>query len=532
MNGRPSLEEARARLKELGYLQGGVEKLLFRPVFEGRGGAFLPAVIFGALGGALAALAAVEASEPGFGASPAAAGALLLHVFVADLLPAALLAAVAAFAADRSRRPGPASTAAGLLAAAIVFALWIGGTYGLARELSPRSLLWGVPVASAALFLAAAVRLGFLARAFARSGSLPGGAARRVFAGAAAAGLLVAVALLLPRREPAAAEPPRVAPRPIAIVVLAVDGLDLDGAGRDSGAARLLASGATGWWPAQRLSPPEIWTDLATGTSSRDHGVRALARVRPLGSPLALRPPFGTSWSLRRLGPALGLVSNAPVSGADRRRLDFWEVAASAGIRSLSVGWWAAAPWPGATVVENRAILERAHDGVEADRVAMAVFDEALRQGFGLATVYLPGCDIARDEPATRRRAAAAVEGTLARWISRASSGELVLVVLAADSHPRGADALGRMVVFDGGGGVPKSVRIRPEDAAPSILARAGVPAAGDLAGVPAPALFAPGSLEGARVGSYGPRVVPAAAAAPETDREYLEKLRSLGYLK
>ncbi len=531
MTPRPTLEEARARLKELGYLDGGVERLLFRPVFEGRGGAFLPAVLIGALAAALAAVAAVEASEPGFGGSPASVAALFVHLFLADLAAAALFALPLAWLADRSGRPGLAATAAGLVAAAAVFALWIGGTYGLAREFSLRSLAWGVPVAAAALFLAAAVRLGFLARAFAHSGSLPGRAARRVFAAAAAAGLVAAILLFSSRREPPPAEAPQPSPRKLPIVVLAVDGLDLDGAGRPAEAARLLSGGATGWWPAERRSPPEVWTDLATGASPREHGVRALARVRPLGAAFAFRPPFGTSWYLRRVGPALRLVANAPVSGADRRRLDFWEVSASAGIPSLSVGWWAAAPWPGATVVENRAVLGRALDGGDADRVAIGIFDADVRKGYGLATVYLPGCDIARDDPGARRGAVAAAEALLADWIGRAARGDCVLVVLAADSHPTAAGSLGRMVVFDGAA-AGRTVRIRPEDAAPSILSRAGVPPARDLEGRPVAALFAPGSLEGSTVATYGPRVAAPAAPAPESDREYLEKLRSLGYLK
>ena len=74
---------------------------------------------------------------------------------------------------------------------------------------------------------------------------------------------------------------------------------------------------------------------------------------------------------------------------------------------------------------------------------------------------------------------------------------------------------------------------MRPEDAAPSILARAGVPAARDLSGRPvAGALFPAGTLETAGVPTYGPRVAPPASTAPESDEEYLEKLRSLGYLQ
>ena len=69
---RPTLDEARSRLRELGYLDAGVDRLLFRPVFEWRGGAFLIAILLGAFSAALAALAAVESSEPGFALSAAA----------------------------------------------------------------------------------------------------------------------------------------------------------------------------------------------------------------------------------------------------------------------------------------------------------------------------------------------------------------------------------------------------------------------------------------------------------------------------
>ena len=105
-----------------------------------------------------------------------------------------------------------------------------------------------------------------------------------------------------------------------------------------------------------------------------------------------------------------------------------------------------------------------------------------------------------------------------------------MLVVLAADSHP----APKRSAAWSSSTGRarPRSIRIRPEDAAPSILARIGVPAARDLPGHPVASLFSPGSLEAATVGTYGHRVAPPASPAPESDREYLEKLRSLGYLK
>jgi hypothetical protein len=86
------------------------------------------------------------------------------------------------------------------------------------------------------------------------------------------------------------------------------------------------------------------------------------------------------------------------------------------------------------------------------------------------------------------------------------------------------------MVVFDGRQPV-KTMRIRAEDVAPSILARAGIPAAADLPGRPLAALFAAGTLEPTTVATYGSRVALPGARPSVTDREYLQKLKSLGYL-
>ena len=176
---RPTLEEARSRLRELGYLDAPVERLLFRTVFSGRGGAFFPAVLIGAFAAALSAIAAIAAGEPGVAGSPATVAAVFLHVFAADLVPAAALAFLLSRLAERSRTPGLAATFAGFGAALVIFALWSLGTYGLARGLSAAALLWAVPVGLAALLLASAVRLAFIAHAFARSGALPRRANRR-----------------------------------------------------------------------------------------------------------------------------------------------------------------------------------------------------------------------------------------------------------------------------------------------------------------------------------------------------------------
>jgi hypothetical protein len=525
-----SLEEARRQLRDLGYLDGRVDRFLFRRAFEGRGGLFLPAILLTALALALASLAAVESSEPGFGSSFAALAALFAHLSVANLLPVGALALLALFLADRSRSPGAAAAALGVSAALAVVAIWVGGVWSLARDLPPRALLWGVPIAGAAFLAAGSARAGFLARAYAHSRVLP--ARRRgkvVLAAAALLTLAGAVFLTVSRKEPASAAPPRPAPRAVAVVVIAVDGLsDRGSAAEASPLASVLSGAATGWWPATATSPPELWMDLATGEPPFRHGVAALERVRPKGSPLALRAPWGTAWYMRRLGPALRLVSSAPVSAEDRRRLTFWEVAASAGLPTLAVGWWASGPWPGAAVVGNEELLGPARDGLEVDRRARELFRARASGGERIRTVYLPGLDILRADPERRGRALAETLDFVRDEAARARERGDALVVLAADSHAKEGSAF-RAYVLDGA--PPATLAIRLEDLAPSILARAGVPVARDLPGRPVAQLFGTGRLETETVATYGPRIAPSLSARHRSDGDYLEKLRSLGYL-
>lgn len=525
---RASLEEARARLRELGYLQGGVERFVFRRALGGRAGTVLPVLAVGAFALALAAAAAVASSQFRYGQSPRAVGLLLVHLLLAELPPSAVFTALLLAAAGRSRRPGRGAAVFGFAAAAGVLFLWVLGARRLGPERPDAALLWGLPVALAALLFGSTARAAYLARAFARSGRLPKRRTRAILLAAVASSLAIAALAFSLRGEAAPAAAPLPSPRSGSVVVVAIDGLGLD-AGRGAGEdrfRRLFERGTTGWWPAPSGSPAEIWTDLATGVRASRHGVRALEWVRPLGLP-PLRPPLATSWYFRRVGLGLALVDRAPVSAWERRSLAFWEVGASAGLPVVAVGWWASGPWPGAAVVENRELLARARDGLDVDRVAIAAF-EALAPGRSVAALYLPALDILRDDAAGRSAAAARLLPFVESLAARAGRGEIALVVLAADSHPaRGS--LGRMIVFDGA--PPRTVRIRPEDVAPSVLARSGVPVASDLPGQPALALFAPGMLERTLVATYGERIAPAALPRRETDREYLEKLKSLGYL-
>lgn len=526
---RPTLDEARRRLRELGYLQGRVERFAFRRALEQVSGLVVPVVaaVAGAL--AIAQVAAVASSQFRYGGSPRAALFLFLQLAVVALVPAGMFAAILSPAAARSRHPGRDASAFALVASGGVLLVWLVGTWRLGAERAPTALLWGIPATLGALVAGVSTRGAFLARAFARSGRLPQRPRRAPLIFAAAAALSLAAIFFATRREPERPAPPLPSPRAGTLAVVGIDGLSLDsrhGPGEQAFAS-LFSQGATGRWEAERASPAEIWADLATGVPAARHGVRALEWVRPWGLP-ALRPPLGTGWYFRGVGLAAGSVARAPVSAGERRSLAFWEVAASAGLPSLAIGWWASGPWPGADVVENREVLARALSGLDADAVAISEF-ERRAEGKKVAAVYLPGADILRGDPPSRRAALARAWLFLDRMVARARSGGTALVVIAADSHPA-PGSFGRMVVFDKGA-PPRSAAIRPFDVAPSLLARAGVPAAHDLAGRPAPLLFPPGVLENATVGTYGDRIAPAAAPPRETDREYLEKLKSLGYL-
>ena len=82
MNAPPriDLEEARERLRTLGYLKGPVERYFFRRALEGRGASMLPAVLLAAAAAAVASVAAVEVSEAGFRGSLPAAALLGFHL--------------------------------------------------------------------------------------------------------------------------------------------------------------------------------------------------------------------------------------------------------------------------------------------------------------------------------------------------------------------------------------------------------------------------------------------------------------------
>jgi len=177
----------------------------------------------------------------------------------------------------------------------------------------------------------------------------------------------------------------------------------------------------------------------------------------------------------------------------------------------------------GAAIVENREIALRAKNGAADDAAAIAAFRKAeadVRPR--LATLYLPGADI-DGGPLSR-----AAREFVAERIARARTGNEALW-LVADAGRSGSSG-GWALVDPEAGGSPSPVR--PEDVAPTALARLGIPPARDLAGAPLARAFRPGTLEASMVASYGERRAAEGTRPTETGREYLEKLKSLGYLR
>jgi len=185
--------------------------------------------------------------------------------------------------------------------------------------------------------------------------------------------------------------------------------------------------------------------------------------------------------------------------------------------------------------------LERlAADAAALDDFALRVFLDALaRERPRLSLLYLPGLDIlgaALSDPgrgASDRVALAEAVTAEARKIRS---------FLDDPSWREGVDLV--VVLFDGGrgdeGGVVRlggplarpgaSAVIAPADIAPTVLAALGIPSSREAAGKVCASLLQAGAVTTSTVASWGSR--PRATAVAIDPKEYVENLKSLGYLK
>jgi hypothetical protein len=322
--------------------------------------------------------------------------------------------------------------------------------------------------------------------------------------------------------------------------------------------------------------PASFWTTVATGVPGPEHGVSSLDSFLPLGvrTPLARNGPLRVWWSGFEV--PLGLAEYRPILANRRRAFTFWELASRGGEPALAVNWWAtypAEPLPGLVVAhgayqllrdgaagavapeaaraaaaalaraaavaepeprlaaalpprEAAAVLERA---LLPDRFYRAVFSRGLAAGPRAAALYLPGLDIAADGwrggdvafadlvrselAATDRLLAASLDGF----------GTVAVVLDPGRRRPGGE---GRVLLWRRAGCAAARSAAAPEAVASALLRALGLPQSEELPPPPPGCRWPPPPVA---VAGYGaPR--RAAPRGPES-AEYLESLRSLGYL-
>lgn len=502
----PDVDDLRARLRDLGYLDAGVNRFVLRSVRGGRsrfGVAWRSSLRIGLLAGCLfgpSTAIALGVRLPGLvvGVRDAVVLAVYLGglfgigVAVLSLAASLLLARLAASGrgavtlAGRGRRLARAAGTVVALACLAYMVLWW-------RTVNPAGTVWAAaswtwPVlafsTAIAMLLGHAVTVATLALA-ARS-AVPGhptpsrpSRSWPLTIGAATAAFLAAAVMLFAatRGEEAApaAEPPiRVAPTGVHLTVVAVDGVDLsflsrliDG-GRVPHFARLLAGARLVFPASDAPDPARTWTSLATGQPADVHGVAGI-ESRALSGMVGALPASGTGLA-GALGAATDLVRltrPALTTGLQRRAKTFWEVASDGGLRTAVVNWWATWPPPPGRgiVLTDRATLRLERGGALDGEIAPP-------------SLYAP---LEKAWPALRAEARRRVlqafpggEDGEAAVLRRAAEQDAVAAALAARVFPEAADLraiylsgldIAQHSLAAGGSGLPASALAARVDA-------------------------------------------------------------------
>jgi hypothetical protein len=641
-SGPPSgdVEALRERLRALGYLDARVDRFVLGGAASRSRAASLAlaaSVRIGLLAGLIlgpAAVIGLTTRAPGLVTSVTDAMVLAAYLTVPFGVASAALAFVAILTAgwlarqtashpDFPARARRAAIAAGLIVAAVCLAyltLWW-------RAAVPPDA-WAMQAVALAVAAAISVLIGHVVTisvlaylAGVGLAGLPVGSplsSWRVVVPVGAVALLGAMALmrtLAPVAAPESAPPPAltVVPTGVRAVLIAIDGVDVPTLTRLRASGGLptfdrLASGASvGLAVSADRDPAQVWTTLATGQPPERHGIRALEGRQLAGVEGRVGADSPGMSMLTTATDLLRLTRPTIASGEERRVPGLWEVAASAGLRTAVVHWWAT--WPAAdtlgTVLSDRAILRLEQGGELAAEIAPAaiyspllasssaraarisemaasataelspeiaaiiersarldatVLDLAIDPTLGpqdLLVVYLPGLDIAQHAlfPAapgdTLAPAAAAervralegyyafLDGALRATVMRDSDPTLLTWLVTQPGRVAGGatGTLALMAVI-GPGAAPRTTAevVSAEALAPTVLRALGVPVAEDLAASSVESLFTEAfraTFAVRTVPTYGERRVGAAQTSGKPlDREMIERMRSLGYVR
>ncbi len=573
-----SLDEARERLRERGYLERGVEGAVLKGALAAR--TRTRAFLLGASTGAAFLAAAVALAQTVVHAVSSTlpirdAAVLFLWLFAGAAAVACLVVlALVALALLRARMRGDAEE--GSTEIAVVF----GVLAGVAGILAARPALEsaGAPAAAAvllavafAVLIAVRVARGLAFTVLAASGRLFVTRPSRALLAWAAAGValvLVGISALL-FRVPVVGDAP---------LVVRANGRRVVVVGVDGWTGQLPGGGARATYRKEVRDPAAFWTTVATGENVKRHGIGSLDLVRIAGVRSPVRPLAGAGWYLRSVLPALHLARLESVTASARRSPALWEVANRGGVPSLTVNWWTTYPagegggtvlgnhlffaarsggalagegWPpdaaeraarlAPRVAPEPGTLERlVADAGGLDDFALAAFRDAWRrESPRLALVYLPGPDIlssaladpvrgARDRVAL---AAALTEETAKIRAFLLDPGLAPAPDLLVDVLDGGRSEGGGLVALSGPlSRAGAAETIAPADLAPTVLSVLGIPASCEIAGRVRADLLAKGAVDGETVASWGRK--RALKGPPIDPKEYVENLKSLGYLR
>ena len=429
------VDDLRRQLRSLGYLDAGVDRFVLAPAEGTRrpiGIAWLASVRIGMLAALLlgpAAAIGVAARVPGL--ITGARDGFVVAAYLGLLFGAGSAAAAFAMCMGASmvvRKPAIHDRRRGLaLAAGIAFTLaclgyltlwWDASTFG-ERSAMLRSAWTIVPLGFAA---AVSVLLGHLVTVTAlavvvaqRSGAAPErgipGSSRPVVALASVLTFCGALLLfsLTAKSAPSGPEAP-----PLTVVssgarvrLIAIDGFDpriarrLADAGRVPALASMLDSASAGIDVVDTQDPARAWTTIATGQPPEVHAVHGLEtrRVAGVQGAFAAGERTGLLRAIAAATDLLRLTTPAVVSGNERRVKTLWEVATTAGLRTVVVNWWATWPAPpnAGVIVSDRATLRLERGGrLDAEIAPADVYETlrarwpALRSEAGAHAAHLP----------------------------------------------------------------------------------------------------------------------------------------------
>lgn len=447
------VEDLREQLRALGYLDARVDRFVLGRAAAGSAGALALAASLriGALAGALlgpAATVGLSARLPGLVTNVTDAAVLASYLAVLLGAGSALLALVVILAAgalarrtasrpDFPARARRAATLAGLVVAGVCLlylTLWWRATMAPTAPLGST----GAQMAVLAVAVAISILIGHTVTVtvlaslvrFGLAGSLQRGSplsSWRVLLPLGAVALVGAFSLLVATAPDdssiAAPQPLTVVPTGLQVVVIAIDGVDvatldrLNAAGVTPTLAALTSQARAPITNDLDRDPARVWTTIATAQPPERHGVRALEARQVAGVEGRLRAESAELTLLTAATDVLRLTRPAIASSQERVVPAFWEVAATAGLRTAVVHWWATWPAPEdlGVVVSDRAILRLEQGGAPAGEIApAALFGQLLkgtearhqRVASTAAQRWSPAHDGSNDIPKTLRRSA------------------------------------------------------------------------------------------------------------------------------